>query len=443
MEEANEESAGREEEPEAAPGEKLSAEQRSALIERLSAAKTREFITRQGEIVTDSINDVRSQTLRRKLDSTGRKRYACNTYGKDFELAGTASNYCVAIQFDAMNRANREIGRDLRADLEKDMPGEAEGLTNPLFLKTKDNLNVENPVCTRDSVRCGEARYCPETIRKYASAGCVENAACRNDVTVSSFVDGNGMVRKDKNGRPKLKDGDLLFVKTGTASNTASGLHCIRANVSEDGKVTYTAGNNDRIKGSMSWYLNKPVSVFHTGDYAQKCFMHQFEKLNDDELLRLDAQLNEERQTQQQDEASSLTESRKTPETEVQISETERPDNMERLSASMSAGHSAMSERIAAFRQRRNAESLKRADLVSGMRADNERLQQKREELAGMRGGQPAAGPEFMFASKHYQCEDIAAAVREEERQPEVRQQEREPSALRRFMGMFSRSEYA
>lgn len=200
MEEVNGESAGREEKQETAPDEKLSAEQRSALVERLSVAKTREFITRQGEIVTDSINDVRNQTLRRKLDSTGRKRYACNTYGKDFELAGTAGNYCVAIQFDAMNKANREIGRSLMAGLEKDMPGEAEGLINPLFLKTKDNLDVQNPVCTTDSVRCGEARYCPETIRKYASAGCVENAACRNDVTVSSFVDRNGMVKKDKNG---------------------------------------------------------------------------------------------------------------------------------------------------------------------------------------------------------------------------------------------------
>lgn len=426
--------------------EQLSPEQRKEIIAQLSGAKTKEFIIRQEEIVTRSVEDVRRQAVSKRLNSSQRKLYACNTYGKDFELAGTASNYCVAIQFDAMNKANREIGSDLIAGLEKDMPGEAEELQNPLFLKTKDNLNVQNPVCTTDSARCSAARYCPETIRKYNSSGCVENAGCKNNITVSSYVDRNGMVKKDDNGQPKLKDGDLLFVRIGQAGNTASGLHCIRANVSETGQVTYTAGNNERVKGRMNYYLDKPVTVFHTSDYANKCFTHHFEKLSDKELLQLQAQLNPEREEVCQSVETPVDQAEKKQAAAPVMQNgmavpIDRPENVEQLAASMAAGHSAISERIAAFRQRRNTESLARADIVAGMRADNARLQQRREELAGMRGEKAVHHHEFMFEVKHYQCEEVADAAKQAERQQEIPQ--RQTSGLRKFMNLFSRSEYA
>ncbi len=419
------------------PAEELSPEQRAELVERLSAAKTQEFIARQGEIVTESVRDVKQRFSQPAANSIQRKKYACTRYGKDFGLSGMAANYCVAIQFDAMNKANAQIGQDLRSVLKKEMP-ETDELTNPLFIKTKDNYNFGNPVCSRDSVRYEETRSCPDTIRKYASGGFVDNAACKNNITVSSYVNARGQVICDSQGNPKLKDGDLLFVKIGTANNTASGLHCIRANVSETGRVTYTAGNNERIGGGMSYYLNKPVSVFHTSDYAKKCFAHHFKKLNDNELLQLDNQLNAEQE--QQLEETAL------PQQSSEISETrqepEQQSEMDRLSASMSAGHSSISDRIAAFRQRREVESLQRTDLVAGMRADNARLQQKREELASLRGEKADVCQEPQFGTRHYQCEDVAATIAEREEVKTVPQQKQQ-SGLRRFMNMFSRSEYA
>lgn len=81
---------------------------------------------------------------------------------------------------------------------------------------------------------------------------------------------------------------------------------------------------------------------------------------------------------------------------------------MNGLHAAMAANHSAISERIAAFRARRNSESVQRANIVAGMRADNLRLQQKRQELAEMTGSSPVT-PYPHFADRHYRCEDTAA----------------------------------
>ena len=61
----------------------LSPEERKEIIARLSEAKTEEFITRQEEIVTASIEDVRSKYPRQKgVKETSerkkqRKKYAC------------------------------------------------------------------------------------------------------------------------------------------------------------------------------------------------------------------------------------------------------------------------------------------------------------------------------------------------------------------------------
>ena len=429
----------------------LSPEERKEIIARLSEAKTEEFITRQEEIVTASVEDVRSKYPRQKgVKETSerknqRKKYACTRYGKDFGLAGGAFNYCVAIQFDAMNKANREIGDQLKNDLHGQLPETDSLVKNPLYLKDYNDYQFKNPVCKRDTTRCEEARSCPMTLSKYNSGGFVDNPTAGASLKVSQLVDANGQVRKDENGEPKLKDGDLLFVRTGPAGNTSSGLHCIRANVSEDGKVTYTAGNGDHVKSNMRDWSRYSVAVFHTSEYAEKCFEHQFERLNDKELLQLQSQLESGDENQQQAEtpirqAENISEAQ--PKGEVaQVSPAGRPENVEQLAASMSAGHSAMSERIAAFRQRRNAESIERADIVAGMRADNARLQQRREELAGMRGGAAEPRREFQFETKRFQCEDIAEAAKQAERQNETPQ--RQQSGLQKFMSFFSRSEYA
>lgn len=429
----------------------LSPEERKEIIARLSEAKTEEFITRQEEIVTASVEDVRSKYPRQKgVKETSerkkqRKKYACTRYGKDFGLAGGAFNYCVAIQFDAMNKANREIGDQLKNDLHGQLPETDSLVKNPLYLKDYNDYKFTNPVCKRDTVRCEEARSCPMTLSKYNSGGFVDNPSAGASLKVSQLVDANGQVRKDENGEPKLKDGDLLFVRTGPAGNTSSGLHCIRANVSEDGKVTYTAGNGDHVKSNMRDWSRYSVAVFHTSEYAEKCFEHQFERLNDKELLQLQSQLESGNEGRQQAETPSKQAEniqKAQPKGEVaQVSPAGRPENVEQLAASMNAGHSAMSERIAAFRQRRNTESLARADIVAGMRADNARLQQRREELAGMHGGAAEPRREFQFETKRFQCEDIADAAKQAERQNETPQ--RQQSGLQKFMSFFSRSEYA
>lgn len=126
--------------------------------------------------------------------------------------------------------------------------------------------------------------------------------------------------------------------------------------------------------------------------------------------------------------------------------------NMNDLCTAMAANHSAISNRIAAFRARRNSESVQRANIVAGMRADNLRLQQKRQELAEMTGDSPA--PAYpRFADRHYRCEEIAAeaaarrlpAAETERGAPSVdteKQTASKPSTLRKFMNFF-REEYA
>ena len=127
-------------------------------------------------------------------------------------------------------------------------------------------------------------------------------------------------------------------------------------------------------------------------------------------------------------------------------------EGMNGLHAAMAANHSAISERIAAFRARRNSESVQRANLVAGMRADNLRLQQKRQELAEMTGSSPVT-PYPHFADRHYRCEDTAAE--EAVRRRQAAEAERaspsldadkptvsKSSALRKFMNFFH-EEYA
>ncbi len=98
-----------------------------------------------------------------------------------------------------------------------------------------------------------------------------------------------------------------------------------------------------------------------------------------------------------------------------QIIETPSRDYTENVSAIMSSGHSKIHDRIAAFRERRDTESVARAEIVESMRADNLRLQQRREALAELTGVRPIA-PQYNFVDKHYNCEDIA--VKTEEKAP-------------------------
>ena len=99
---------------------------------------------------------------------------------------------------------------------------------------------------------------------------------------------------------------------------------------------------------------------------------------------------------------------------EEQAIETPTQDYTENVSAIMSSGHSKIHDRIAAFRERRDTESVARAEIVESMRADNLRLQQRREALAELTGSRPIA-PQYNFADRHYSCEDVVARNQEQE----------------------------
>lgn len=126
--------------------------------------------------------------------------------------------------------------------------------------------------------------------------------------------------------------------------------------------------------------------------------------------------------------------------------------NMNDLCTAMAANHSAISNRIAAFRARRNSESVQRANIVASMRVDHLRLQKKRQELAEISGGSPVTSyPRFV--DWHYRFKDIAAdeAVRcgqatETESTSLATSADKptysKPSVLRKFMNFF-REEYA
>lgn len=122
-------------------------------------------------------------------------------------------------------------------------------------------------------------------------------------------------------------------------------------------------------------------------------------------------------------------------------------EDMNSLHTAMATGHSSMQGRIAAFRARRSNESAQRTEILTGMRADNLRLQQKRQELAEMTGNAPATAMSS-FAAKHYHCEDIAAedAARrqtiEKNQTTPATEMEQKPSTLRKIMNIFH-AEYA
>ena len=118
---------------------------------------------------------------------------------------------------------------------------------------------------------------------------------------------------------------------------------------------------------------------------------------------------------------------------EEQAIETPTQDYTENVSTIMSSGHSKIHDRIAAFRERRDTESVARAEIVESMRADNLRLQQRREALAELTGVRPIA-PQYNFVDKHYNCEDIA--VKTEEKAPS--QTPVKQSFIGRFKDVFS-----
>ncbi len=274
---------------------------RIANIEMLAQNKAVEITALQGKILEDMVSDIST-----KGNSTAKKEYVSKTYGKDV-APGVASNYCLVVQIESLNLANKELGKQVSNELAK--LGEELNSDNILKIKTQskrvdgellpgvaDTLSLGSNFRNRDfmnqyanSAYMDNVRVNPEVARTgYANFRTGNGQVCSHDcklennsVSLSSYVDNNGYVRKDENGNPRLKDGDFAFVQTNHGNENSSGFHAIRLNVDENGKVTYTAGNTERINEPLgAAFMTCPCAVFHTQDYITDCVKEEYNDLN-------------------------------------------------------------------------------------------------------------------------------------------------------------------
>lgn len=277
----------------------LTPEERELLINNLSCELSGTIISKQRVYTEEAIRD-----LQRFQSPDGKKAHFASKYGPDSGLT-FKNNYCLAIQMYGFQKVNKDIGNELCSSIQE------KGLDNPLYLKTKDNskdMFMKNPVCQTDSlgrqdnfnIYCFVGKYNnymegAQPTRSYSggtlctASGAAKKQELSQDAKfVKSYVNSDGTVKKDNNGEPLLKDGDLMFVQVGNASNTATGFHCVRVNVDENGKVTYSAGNGDRINGDLlKSFGNKKACVFKSSEYIQDCLKIKMKDLTDEQLLAL------------------------------------------------------------------------------------------------------------------------------------------------------------
>lgn len=272
---------------------------RMANIEILSQNKAKEMTILQGQILETMIKDIQ------KNGGSNKKSYVAEHYGKDV-APGVASNYCLVVQMQSLNLANKKLGKQVSEELAS--IDEELNSHNILQIKTR-NQDIDNELRegVADSLSLGVNFRNRDFMNKFADSPYMDNVAvnphvertgyadfrihgqpcsynCKlkdYNVSLSSYIDETGHVKKDKDGKPMLKDGDFAFVQTNHGNENSSGFHAIRLNVDEDGKVTYTAGNSERIKANLSYkFMNAPCAVFHTQDYIADCVREEYKDLN-------------------------------------------------------------------------------------------------------------------------------------------------------------------
>lgn len=400
--------------------EELTAKKRQMLVSLLSDYDSEKFVELQGKAAVDTVKMIENKApafekqansdvekmlkdwmnqhpnqklsleqieqyskLAQKKQEDYRKRYANNLCG----MGNGTLSYCIGLQRHSCMQANRELGY-------KVMPDIGFSCANARAAFTKQNIG-----------------------QYHAKIG-----DCYDSKT--------NKVKYDENGKPKLQDGDLMLM-VDPKDNQA--YHCIRINVSKEGDVSYTAGNGEKVNGRLGWCKNEACYIIPTNEVAKNRANTYYNTLDNQQLI-------EAAQKRGLLEHPQLQEIQPKP----YPLQTEAPDlEVQKLSENMSSAHSAISERIAAFRARRDSESVARADILTSMRADNLRLQQKRQSLAEMTGQNVAASP-LSFAEKHFHCEDIAARLQtapNENSSENTQTTERKNSFQR--INMFSQSEYA
>lgn len=294
----------------------LTDEQRQELIEQLSREDAQEFTRAQGEQLHDNIRQI--QEYGDRYEEAYERISA--PYEEEREAFYNECGYNDALS--ELSRLRQETGMSigeyvrevgnlreqygvieyderLNAQIREELANEGFPYTPEQFANRITGLgNGEEAYCIaiqtnamEDAVRetgndtLGEVREGVGWTVQYASNFFVENGFGENfermDQLFTVNENGQAIVNMDENGNPMIRDGDLAIVNH---------LHCIRLNVNDNGVVTFSAGNNERINAPASWYDDAYCTLIHTEDYATSLMQQQYQEMTDEQLLALNNQ---------------------------------------------------------------------------------------------------------------------------------------------------------
>ena len=312
-----------------------------------------------------------------------RKRYANRLCG----MGNGTLSYCIGLQRHSCMVANKELGYKIMPDI---------------------------------GFSCNNAR----------AAFKKQNIGQHHAKIADCYDSKTNKVKYDENGKPKLRDGDLMLM-VDPSDNQA--YHCIRINVSKDGDVSYSAGNGEKVNGRLGWCKNEACYIIPTNEVAKDRANTYYNTLSNEQLM----EAAQKRGILEHPQMQEL------PNKPHPLNVEQHDADVQKLSENMSSAHSCISDRIAAFRARRDQESIARSDIVASMRADSLRLQQRRQSLAEMTGQPQVAASPLSFAEKHFRCEDIAADLRTAQRQPETQGNTTDGRNTTQKYSRYSQAEYA
>ena len=247
-------------------------------------------------------------------------RHYCDTYANKLLNIGTGKlPYCIATQRYACLGANKELGYNLMPDI---------------------GMSCEYAHHTFEKQQIG---------RYYDS--------------IADCYDSNTLTPKnDEQGKPLLKDGDLAILCMPRSKHY---FHCIRINVDQDNKVSFSAANGEHIQQPLRWWDEYGAYVIPTSEIAQKNALKHYNQMTDNQLL----------EAAQQKGIKKPLEPIRTDEQPLN-NRVVAPDENQ-FGKTMLAQHQSMQDRIAALRQYRTQETGDRQQKVAQMRnlqAQNQRM---------------------------------------------------------------------
>ena len=291
----------------------LSAEERQELINQLSREDAQEFTRAQGEQLHDNIRQIQEYENRYNEAVRPLKEDYFNEREMllDSELGNRMRN-AVGEEYEQAREEFDKLDQELLDKLQERMREQGFGETPDQFANRITGLgNGEESYCIaiqtnamEDAVRetgndtlSGVREGVGWTVQ-YASNFFVENGFGENfermDQLFTLNEQGQAVVNMDEDGNPMIRDGDLAIVDE---------CHCIRLNVDENGVVTFSAGNNERIEAPARWYDDSCCTLIHTEDYATSLMQQQYQEMTDEQLLALNNQRHPSTNTNSIDDA--------------------------------------------------------------------------------------------------------------------------------------------